>query len=161
MNWDELYAMQKELDDYIKDNHQLEGHHLDNEKILALLVELGELANETRCFKFWSNKPPSPKSVVQEEYVDGIHFLMSIGIDQGYRYQPTTIQSPANDLTTQFNHVFSICTLFNQQPKPDLYQQLFVAYLELGKLLEIGEADIYEAYMAKNKTNYSRQDQGY
>ena len=52
-------------------------------KMLALLVEIGELANETRCFKYWSNKPASEREVILEEYVDGLHFILSIGIDLG------------------------------------------------------------------------------
>lgn len=51
--------------------------------MLALLVEIGELANETRCFKYWSNKPASEREVILEEYVDGLHFILSIGIDLG------------------------------------------------------------------------------
>ncbi len=56
MEWDTLFKMQKELDSYIESNHNLANHDLFDDKYLALLVEIGELANETRCFKFWSNK---------------------------------------------------------------------------------------------------------
>ncbi|MCT8138628.1 dUTP diphosphatase [Anaerobacillus sp. CMMVII] len=75
MNLIKLFKKQKELDDRIVKEHNLEGQYLLSDKILALLVELGELANETRCFKFWSDKPPSAPDIVIEEFVDGIHFL--------------------------------------------------------------------------------------
>src|SRR5688500_20051556 len=51
------------------------------EKCLALLVELGELANETRCFKFRSKKPRNDDSVLLEEYVDNRHFRLSLGLE--------------------------------------------------------------------------------
>ena len=56
MNISELYEMQRELDNRICKEHRLEGMNLVPSKILALQVELGELANETRCFKFWSSR---------------------------------------------------------------------------------------------------------
>lgn len=74
MDWKKLFDMQKELDTYIETNHNVKQAELLDKKILALLVEVGELANETRCFKFWSKKKPSERDVIIEEYVDGIHF---------------------------------------------------------------------------------------
>ena len=48
---------------------------------MALLVER-ELANETRSFKFWSTKGPSANEIILEEYVDSIHFLLSLLIEK-------------------------------------------------------------------------------
>jgi dimeric dUTPase (all-alpha-NTP-PPase superfamily) len=50
-----LFEMQGGLDDHIKREQGLKGVRLFDEKILALIVELGECANEWRVFKFWSN----------------------------------------------------------------------------------------------------------
>lgn len=49
-----LSLKQKELDKIILDKHNLHGEDLYTKKKNALLVELGELANELRFFKFWS-----------------------------------------------------------------------------------------------------------
>ncbi len=76
--------MQQALDSHIEEKHQLQNEDLFTRKTLALLVEIGELANETRCFKFWSVKPASEKQVVLEEFVDGIHFILSLGIECGF-----------------------------------------------------------------------------
>ncbi|HAQ08050.1 MAG TPA: dUTPase, partial [Bacillus bacterium] len=84
MNIEKLFRMQKELDRHIELQHGLVEEDLFDRKILALLVELGELANETRCFKFWSLKPSSEKQVILEEFVDGIHFILSLGIECGF-----------------------------------------------------------------------------
>ena len=86
MKWDTLFTKQQELDKYIAENHDLKHKDVFEEKFLALLVELGELANETRCFKFWSKKAPSEKQIILEEYVDNIHFLLSIGLEKGYTF---------------------------------------------------------------------------
>src|SRR5699024_11734252 len=100
MNWNELYEMQRKLDMYIEENHSLVKEGIFPKKLLALLVELGELANETRCFKFWSTKPPSQKQVILEEYVDVLHFILSLGLEAGFRFNPekdvpqTTVKDP-------------------------------------------------------------------
>ena len=65
-------------------NTSLEDKDLEENKILALLVEISELANETRCFKHWSKKGPSEESVLLEEYVDSLHFFLSIANHHQY-----------------------------------------------------------------------------
>ena len=83
MQLTKLYSMQRELDSYIQQQRD-EQSDVFLEKGLALLVELAELANETRCFKFWSLKGPSENTIILEEYVDSIHFLLSLGIEKGF-----------------------------------------------------------------------------
>lgn len=59
MELKELFEMQKKLDEHIIEEKGLEGQDLLPKKILALQVELGELANEWRGFKFWSEDQES------------------------------------------------------------------------------------------------------
>ncbi len=153
--------MQKQLDAYIESQHDLSGKDLFKEKYLALLVELGELANETRCFKFWSVKPRNDQSVILEEYVDGIHFILSLGLDKGYRYATGSINSTENDETGQFNRVYDLCAAFYREPSEKNYNKLFDSYLDLGNLLGFDEQGVKDAYLKKNEINYERQNQGY
>ena len=83
MKLSQLFTMQQELDSFIQKNREVK-RDVFQEKGLALLVELAELANETRSFKFWSAKGPSEIEVILEEYVDSIHFLLSLGIEKGF-----------------------------------------------------------------------------
>ncbi|MGG6437401.1 dUTP diphosphatase [Saccharococcus caldoxylosilyticus] len=56
MNLAKLFEMQRQLDEHIEKEHPRElGEDRLAKKILALMVELGELANEARFFKYWSN----------------------------------------------------------------------------------------------------------
>ena len=54
MNLQKLFTTQKLLDNRIVDEHKLHGQDLLPQKILALQVELAELAQNWRGFKFWS-----------------------------------------------------------------------------------------------------------
>lgn len=161
MDISELYEIQKKLDDRICMEHGLEGMNLVPAKILALQVELGELANETRCFKFWSNKGPSPKESVLEEYVDCLHFILSIGLESGFTgIDPAKINNTDN-LVGQFQDIFARITAFQHEPMLNNYEKLFNYFLLLGRKLDFTEDEIYFAYLEKNKINHQRQDEGY
>lgn len=161
MNWDELYSMQQHLDQHIEENHNLQNKDVFQEKYLALLVELSELANETRCFKFWSLKPRNEDSVILEEYVDGLHFILSLGLEKGYRYTSAELGQPLETETEQFNAVFEAGTVFYQEQTAESYKDLFRKFLLLGKILGFSEEDIQQAYYKKNEINFERQNKGY
>ena len=161
MDWASLFKMQHKLDTYILENHNLQGKNLLEEKLLALLVETGELANETRCFKFWSNKPANDKQVILEEYVDNIHFILSIGLNKGYSFNSGEGAVAPDSLTVLFNQVFADVLAFREDPSESRYHKLFADYLVLGQKLGFSEADVQQAYYEKNKINFTRQDEGY
>lgn len=85
----ELLKMQNELDAEILSNFIERTPGADcgswqqsdflTEKLLAAIVELSELANASRCFKYWSKKEAEPKERLLDEYADIFHFLLSIG----------------------------------------------------------------------------------
>ncbi|UOY94258.1 dUTP diphosphatase [Ectobacillus sp. JY-23] len=158
-----LFKLQKELDERILQEHNLEPKKLLKEKMLALLVEVGELANETRCFKYWSNKPASERSVILEEYVDGLHFILSIGIDLGVDKNFLFYKCCQSNKTVVqiFLDVYSKVIRFHDQPSITNYIELFTSYLRLGQALEFNEEDIERAYLEKNEVNHERQTQGY
>lgn len=162
MNWASLYDMQQKLDTYIIETHQLENESLFDERMLALLVELGELANETRCFKFWSHKKANERDVILEEYVDNIHFILSLGLTTDFRYESKEAVQPINNsLTDQFVRCFTACTVFNEKRSKETYQAMFDSLLQIGLSLGFSTTDIQQAYLKKNEINFKRQDDGY
>lgn len=70
MNLGKLFEMQKVLDERILKEKGLEGQDLLSKKVRALLTELGELSNEERSFKFWSEDraPRTEVFVLKKEY---------------------------------------------------------------------------------------------
>ncbi len=161
MNWKLLFEKQVKLDEYISRNHNLNESDLFEQKILALLVELGELANETRCFKFWSTKKRNNDKIIIEEYVDNIHFLLSLGLNKGLEFSEIDYAKSNHDETTQFNLIFQYVTIFKQAPTRANYLTLFEAYLQLADILGFSDEAIMQAYDEKNEVNFERQDAGY
>ncbi|MNL25925.1 dUTPase [compost metagenome] len=169
----------------------LQGRDLLPEKILALQVELGECANEWRGFKFWSEDQesrtmqyrkvlkifPSGDEYISrqqynpllEEYIDCLHFILSIGIAIGY--EPLTLREYRStaDITYMFTllpfYAYILLDLIDQDIEIDLvepaYDDLLAGFLFLGAKLGFTSEQIEEAYMSKNAVNHTRQSTGY
>ncbi|WP_332689709.1 dUTP diphosphatase [Halalkalibacter lacteus] len=157
-----LFAIQKQLNDRIVQEHQLNEQDLFKEKLLAFLVEVGELANETRCFKYWSRKSSSERTVILEEYVDGLHFVLTLGLSLGFE----NIKLKENDsyqqsVTEQFLTIMQQTHQLDLNRTLDKYQQLADSFFVLGQLLGFSHKEIERSYLQKNKVNHQRQDAGY
>lgn len=161
MNLHKLFTMQHALDQYIQANKQVTDDVFEK-KGLALIVELAELANETRCFKFWSEKGPSERSVILEEYVDSIHFILSLGIEKGFQdLEEWPHKSIDGDLTALFIGANESVLTFLTEPTKTHYEKVWIMYGAIAKKLGFSNEDVLQAYIAKNETNYERQKSGY
>lgn len=163
MYLNEIFKLQEELDSRIRMEHDLENVNLVDKKILSFLVELGELANETRCFKYWSKKSASKRSIILEEYVDGFHFLVSIGIELNFNsiLEANIVSSTNDDLTEAFNLTYEKIIDLKNNKTYDYYLSLFSTFLSLGESLGFSRTEVFEAYKQKNEKNHKRQDSGY
>lgn len=160
----ELYALQLGLDKEIMEKHPGVSYETTKEKrILALLVELGEFANETRTFKFWSLKGPSEKEVILDEYADAIHFFLSLGLTIGidsfeHRFNKMV---PFANLTEAIIDVYQKVVDFSKNTTKELYEEAFHSYLDILPQLGYNGDDMLEAYHKKLKVNYVRQETHY
>lgn len=161
MQLKELFEIQRTLNERIIQEHALDPVNLRNKKFLALLTELGELANETRCFKYWSTKPPSPRAKILEEYVDCFHFILTIGLDNGYTEVTPEATEDDTDLTAQFINLFLAVNELVSFSSENSYQVLLEDFYSLGKTLGFTWAEVVEAYLTKNHINHKRQDEQY
>lgn len=156
-----LFTMQKELDSYIESNQGIQTD-VFKEKGLALLVELAELANETRCFKFWSTKGPSERQVILEEYVDSVHFLLSLGIEKELDdLEEWPVGTQSGSLTELFIAAQEEILNFLKSPGHDLYRKVWEIYGAIAAGLGFRNEEILQAYIQKNEKNYERQRNGY
>ncbi len=157
----ELYDIQQELNDRIVKEHNLDNTTLSNDRYMALLVELGELANETRCFKYWSLKKPSPKDVIIEEFSDVLHFLLTIGLDLERPNLSFYDKKTDKNLTDLFLSMYGDINIIRNLKSKFVYVRLYNTFMLIGQSLGFDEKDIYNSYLEKNKINHKRQDHGY
>ncbi|MFG3444571.1 dUTP diphosphatase [Bacillus velezensis] len=187
MNLQKMFEMQKVLDDRIIKEKGLEGQDLLPNLILALQVELAECANEWRGFKHWSNdREPRTKHPLEvspngafrkggnpllEEYVECLHFILSIGIRIGYTphyYYLEFLKRSFFEVSgvNAFLAVLNEVAYFHTEVKTDgmvftPYIEIFNRFNELGKALGFTPDQIEAAYMDKNAVNHQRQQEGY
>lgn len=216
MNLAKLFETQKALRDRIG----YEGPDRLEKLILALLVEVGECANEWRGFKFWSkNQKPrvtdhcrncsgrgegyfsgeyhtgdietcieckgtgiaKNKNPLLEEYVDGLHFILEIGLEN-YDHHDTRLPIAVKrsldsnlikypSVSKQFNKIFNEIGIledavtdhefFDASDVEDAYINVLRMYIGLGEMLGYTWEQIERAYYDKNQVNHVRQDSGY
>ena len=156
-----LYVKQAELDQRIADNHHVSYETTRERRILALLVEIGEFANATKCFKYWSNKPSEAQDIVLDEYVDGLHFFLSLGIDIKVSKKTYNHTKHADNLTKQVLEVYRLASLFYKNQDEKSYVKAFQAFINITCLLKVRWSTIEKAYYKKLGENYHRQDTNY
>ena len=156
-----LIKEQFQLDTAIQNNHNVTYSDTYEERKLALLVELGEFANTTRCFKFWSNKGPDIKERVLDEAADCLHFYLSLmicdndgEIEGNWKKSFELIDGKVGNkkLTNLFRKVIEI-------ESENLSS--FKEFLNIIYGLGYRWSDLEDAYYKKLKVNYDRQDNNY
>lgn len=157
----DLYLEQAKLDERIHKEHGLDYLITRNKRVLALLVEVGELANETRCFKFWSKKGPSAKEIIIDEFADGMHFYLSIGIDLKTEKTDFTISSDNLSLSEQFIKVYDTIIMLVNNYNLENYYTSFITFLTLIDKLGLTSEEFIEGYYKKLAVNYDRQNKSY
>jgi dimeric dUTPase (all-alpha-NTP-PPase superfamily) len=202
LNLNKLFELQTKLDAHIEKEHPRQpGEDRLAKKILALQVELGELCNCWRGFKFWS-KDQKPRRVVYEicehcegrktlglqretcwyccgkglqivkrplleEYVDCLHFILSIGNDIIGELTDSEIEDillnakeDSGDVVETFIVLNSCSCELKFREKYD-YISLLTIFLSLGLTLGFTWDQVEEAYIRKNQVNHERQESGY
>lgn len=157
------FLLQKELDADIAKRHAVSYASTGSRRLLSLLVELGELANETRCFKYWSNKGPSTRERILDEYADGFHFLLSLGVARGIESYEANFGAIEvfSDLTEGFLSCYSLFLKLGEDEGKEAYHHAMEGYLRLLKSLGYSLEEGLEAYKKKLSVNYDRQKTGY
>lgn len=158
----ELLEMQRVLDESIFKEHGIKEYPKENMQV-ALFVELGELMNElpTR-FKHWKKSAVDNREKALVEYVDCLHFALSLTNNIGEAFDKDLSLSP--DIYNYDSHQI---TLLAEMKISSLMKNVIqfegnLSYLfGLGVKLGFTWDDIYKVYKDKNAVNYERLRGGY
>lgn len=207
MTLQNIIDAQKELDARIIKEKKLEDINADElaaNTFLALKVELAEFANEGRWFKHWSNDQdprtktesicgcvmcehhsiPNNKNPLLEEFVDAVHFFVSIANQKGWEdalwiYEEQTDPDEFDgDLTSWFlemDYFLSMAYIrkftdeeakckdrFGFLNNEYCFRTAWILFLNIG-MNDFGFTweQIEAAYFEKNQINHARQESGY
>lgn len=164
-----FFNLQKKLDFFIHQKHKINYKNTFYERLLALIVEVGEFSNETRCFKYWSLNKEISKKKMLEEYVDGLHFLLSIGLAMNYckkkiilpKFKKTKMKSLSQQMVKSILIVYNQIIKLKNNCNIFYYEKVLKKYFSLIYLLGSSIEEIIEIYVKKNKINYKRQINNY
>lgn len=137
----------------------------------AILDELGELNHELKADWCWWKKTQTPvdDKKVMEEFVDVLHFVLSwqlahhevTGLPLSKftaiafsEYENPIAATETRRVVSAFQPMMLRLSEWNNYPP---ISQL----MWLMRNLKLDFKDVYQAYLAKNKINHQRQDQGY
>lgn len=163
-----LLNKQQDLDSFISSNQKENNQPIKwSSKLnkIALLVELSEMANEFKTFKWWSSSEKKLEDVYEkalEEYVDVLHFALSTALF--YKTKKTDYSLKKLQSLNYIKYVNdSIFTLYETALA---INDLNSAQAFLNQLLNFGFnifsfPTILEAYLKKNEINFLRQKQAY
>ena len=156
----EFYNIQKELNEKIFRCRNISFEEIKQKAHLALLTELMELCNETRCFNYWSKKQRSSDDIILEEFADVICFALSEYIYYGLSKE-TIIEfnkpkvANNNDVVDQF---LKLISLYNQINNLNSIHNFMKELFVLGYMLGYDFNQILDAYKKKCIKNHGVQD---
>lgn len=104
---------------------------------------------------------------VLEEYVDCLHFILSIGLELKAEKLVVWSVQESESIIDMFNRVFMQISVIQSciESRATIiqthYSILVDLFVELGEMLGFTWEQIEDAYFTKNKVNHERQDNGY
>lgn len=153
--------LQATLDERIMAQHHQTRSTTFQKRILALIVEIAELANETRSFKYWSLKGPSSNEVLLEEFSDTLHFILSLGLDLGIEQPILDTNKSEKSLSELFIQWTYEATQLSQNFTVDQFNLCFTLMGQVGDALGFSDQDVINSYLQKNTKNHQRQSEAY
>lgn len=160
----ELQMKQNRLDKFVCENNNIENPgDLVLNKITALDVEFGELANEIQFFKHWKKNKLIDKAKVIEEACDCLHFILSLANDNDVNLQVMAYGTFTREIDTLYRYIKA--TLWKDIYLEDKWEEglkrilmLLVAMIEE---LDFTYSDLLREYDRKYEINIKRQKEGY
>ena len=160
--YNDIYRKNKKLDDIFMNKYMDTESSYYEKNCLELIVEIGELANESKCFKYWTVKKPD-KELVLEEFADTL--LMVLYMFNTYNVDSVSIIDVDMSLNVlvEFNILIRMCTnLMNKEDINELYlKEIFTRLIHSGKLLGLNDNEIIDACYKKIFKNEERLNSNY
>ena len=155
MDIKQLFEWQRELDGISKGRKGIYSEKVVEKKILALMVILGEIANETCCCKQGVRHKVTSKGKVLDKYIEGLQYIISLGIDFGVdieTHDENFLIVSCESLTVQFLHIYEALIIVKVKKSHEMYKAALYTYFQLGKLLAFSTKEIEKAYVHKKES---------
>lgn len=172
MNLQKMFQIQLDFESEITKNTTIKEDFLGEENILdvmflALNVKVGELANLTKCYKYFHAKPNIPQHKLIIRYSDVLRYLLSIGNRHQFNMIQTDdlkIQFESQNLIKLFTDLFDNLTVLKKLIRNDNYVESLNEYIQvlslffyIGKHLGLNEKDINDYFDSLENKWFTKQ----
>lgn len=160
-DFNEIYEINKELDSMFEKNFDVSFDELYRKNKLEFLVEISELANETRVFKYWSKKEPDFEKMMYE-LADCIIITLSffnyknISLDEEF---PSMMEY--SDSVDLFFKLYDLGNRFYNDDDSNTLKLILVTIMQLSSELNINREDVISYTKSKIERNFIRMKEGF
>jgi dimeric dUTPase (all-alpha-NTP-PPase superfamily) len=145
-----IYETNKELDELF--DNAFTDPEMYKKNQLELIVEIGELANETRFFKYWSNKPIDMDKV-KEEYADCFMMTLYFFNKKNISLEEEFTNVDEEDKVEIFARLYKLAIDFYYNDDKDTIKEILATLVELGYIIGFNDQDIIDASLNKINRN--------
>lgn len=146
IKFNDIFTANKELDEMFNNTFIDSEMHKKNK--LELLVEIGELANETRYFKYWSTKPVD-MDLVRGEYADCVIMTLYFFNVMNISLEDDFPQIDQYDKVDIFGRLYKLGSDFYYNDDRNIIKEFFSTVISLGYMIGFNDEDIINACMEK------------
>ena len=160
--YNDIYRKNKKLDDIFMNKYMDTESSYYEKNCLELIVEIGELANESKCFKYWTVKKPD-KELVLEEFADTLLMVLYMFNTYNVDSVSTIDVDMSLNVLVEFNILIRMCTnLMDRNNIHEMFlKEIFTRLIHIGKLLLLSDNEIIDACYKKIIKNEERLNSDY
>ena len=157
--YEKVYEENKKLDKMF-DTTFLDREMYKKNK-LELLVEIGELANETKFFKYWSSKKMDIE-LVKGEFADCVimsfYFFNILNISLDEEFKEITNDYDKVDI---FGRLYQLASDFYLHDNKEIIKEFFATLIKLGHMIGFTDSDIIDLSLNKITRDMKRFEENY
>lgn len=161
LNIKDIYKETKHLDELFALQYDIRSQEIIKKYKLELLVEFGELANETRCFKFWSTRQTGDKEKVLEEYIDCLFMILYFCNITNVSLEEEFPVVEEKDIITTFLTLYEYGSDLSKNFERETIKKLLVEILYLASLLDFTLDDLVRETKKKSLIIQERLESDY
>ncbi|MGL4847360.1 MAG: dUTP diphosphatase [Clostridium sp.] len=145
----DLFKVQKEIEEKISINQDLDSYKLRARKNLALHIHVSDLANETKCYTYLNDDDLEiDEAIILKKYISCFQLMLSIGLDNKYDCNLKNFAMVPSDycLSDQFLNLYIDINDLIISKSEDHFETLCEDFLAIGLKLGFDENKIFEAF---------------
>lgn len=141
--WKEIYEKNRDLDEIFIKRYG-NDEYMYEKNCIALLAEIGEFVNETKCFKYWSIKKPK-KDDLLGELADCFTMIMYFYNFKDLNIPEYKVVDNNKNILEIINDTYILGTNLYKNCDQELLDKIFYNLLLLGNLCDCCEEEIIDA----------------